>query len=261
MRRYLLLIIPFLLVTFCGLYIYIRPYYTPAKKLSGLSINTHHDDTIRIAYIGDSWAEKHQFFDCIIDSMVSSSIHKPVLVRISGVGGLTSKEIYNGIFRNESMRSVIEWGPDFCFVVAGINDTDRKKGRGYYKESMRLIIESLLDNKIIPIILEIPSYDILSSYKRKKIRHKLRYVVLTILARTKIDCIDEYRSELSDLLKDNHWESKVIVIHSNDWNPDGYRDRRGLYNEDLMHLNERGYMILDSCISRHIINNLDVQSK
>lgn len=236
---------------------YIMPYYTPAVKLQGLIIKKHNDDTIRVAYVGDSWAEGHQSTKCVIDSIIVNAIKKPVIVRTAGMGGLTSKDIYNGLFKDDSMRNVIEWGPDFCFVVAGINDTDRKKGRNYYMENMKLIIETLLENSITPIILEIPSYDIRHSFNKKRIKFKLRYCALMFFTQSKLDCINEYRNAYIDLIKEKHWEKDVITISCEEWNFEGYQDQRGLYNEDHMHLNEKGYLVLDSCISNHIINYLN----
>ena len=75
---------------------------------------------------------------CVIDSVIHAQIGKPVQVRSAGVGGLTSKEIYNGIFTNIELKSTIEWGPDFCFVSAGINDCNKKVGTKNYRENMRL---------------------------------------------------------------------------------------------------------------------------
>ena len=248
----LVMILVFVYVIFC-----VKPFYTPSVKLGGLNVMIHYDDTIRIAYIGDSWAEKHQFHKCIIDSMVCNAVNKPVLVRTAGFGGFTSKDVYNGFFHFDSMRQLIEWGPDYCFVVTGINDTDRKKGRHYYKANMKLIIECLLSYHITPLILEIPYYDIVSSFKRKTMRYKLRYLALILIERSKLDCIDEYQSALVDLIHDNKWENDVVTIHSRDWNPDGYRDIRDIYTDDLMHLNEKGYMILDSCLSNHVINHFN----
>ena len=158
---FILCVIVVILVFFV---IKIKPFYSPAVKQDGLLVTRHYDDTIRIAYIGDSWADNHKAVDCVIDSIVGFVMGKPVLVKTSGVSGLTSKNIYYGIFWNNSFRDIIEWGPDFCFVVAGINDSDRKMGKWYYKENMRLIMELLLENGITPIVLEIPSYDIFFSF-------------------------------------------------------------------------------------------------
>ena len=234
------------------------PYYAPAIQQRGLTILKHYDDTIRIAYIGDSWAEGHKNVTCVIDSIISAVTGKPVVVETAGISGLTSKNVYYGVFRNYSMRSVIEWGPDFCFVVAGINDSDRKMGKKYYKENMKLIIELLLENHVTPIILEIPSYDILFSYQRRSRQIKLQYLVSMLLTWSKMDCIDDYRKEYNELLDEQDWNNKVLTVYSKDWNPDGYKDKRNLYDGGLMHLNAKGYLVLDTCIAYKIIYHLSV---
>lgn len=239
---------------------YIKPYYTPAEKQEGLTIMSNFDDTIRIAYIGDSWAEGHKNVNCIIDSLINNALGRSVVVKTAGVSGLTSKNVYYGIFRNDSMRNIIEWGPDFCFVVAGINDSDRKMGKRYYKENMRLIIELLLENHIKPVVLEIPSYDIRFSYKRRNRKIKLQYLASMLLTWSKMDCIQDYRNAYTDLIKEQEWEHKVITISYKDWNPDGYEDKRGLYDGGLMHLNTKGYNVLDSCISYKIIEYINDSS-
>ena len=256
MKRIVWLILCILGVFSCVLFYKIKPYYTPAKQQEAmLDINTYQDDTIRIAFIGDSWAEMHKSTMCIIGEIISSSINHPVQVRTEGISGLTSKNIYYSIFRNDSVRNVIEWGPDFCFIVAGINDSDRKVGKGYYKENMRLIIQLLLEHHIKPIVLEIPSYDIGFSFKRRNRAVKLLYLISMLATWSKMDCIDDYREAYINLLNEHGWGDKVITIWSKDWNPDGYRDSRALYDEGLMHLNKKGYLVLDSCIAHKVIEN------
>lgn len=239
-----------------GCVLCIITYYSPAEKQEGLSIIKHDDDTIRIAYIGDSWAHFHEDVYCEMDSIISNETTQPVMVRIKGIGGLTSKYIYDSLFKVKAMKSVIEWGPDFCFVVAGINDSDRKMGTGFYKENMRLIIDLLLENQIIPIILEIPSYDIYSAFKRRSFMGKIRYLASMLMTQSKMDCIAEYRKVYHELIDEQGWNEQVITILHQDWNPDGYLDMRGLYNDDLIHLNERGYQVLDSFVAHKIIDYL-----
>lgn len=236
------------------------PYFSPAEKQGGITVMQHDDDTIRVAYIGDSWADGHKKVKCVIDSLVYFAIGRPVVVKTAGISGLTSKNIYYGIFRNDSIRRLIEWGPDFCFVVGGINDTDRKMGKGYYKENMRLIIDFLLENHITPIILEIPSYDILFSYKRRSRQVKLQYLASMVVTWSKMDCIEDYRNAYYDLLNEQGWNDRVITISHKDWNLDGYKDKRGLYDSGLMHLTGKGYLALDTCIAKRIISQISMSS-
>jgi len=261
MKRMVLLLFLFVVVSIVTFILCIMSYYEPAKKMhSGITVFQHDDDTIRIAYIGDSWADGHKKVNCVIDSLVSYVTMRPVLVKTAGISGLTSKEIYYEVFRNDSMRSVIEWGPDFCFVVAGINDSDRKMGKRYYKENMRLIIDLLLENHIKPIILEIPNYDICFSYKRRSRKVKLQYLASMIVTWSKMDCIEDYRKAYYDLLNEQGWNYQVITISHKDWNVDGFKDKRGLYDGGLMHLNAKGYLVLDTCIANKIIEDLHVSS-
>lgn len=254
--KYMALALCFLLILAYIVANYIMPFYTPAVRQDGLDISKCHDDTIRIAYIGDSWAEGHKKTHCMIDSIIMKSAKRAVLVKTAGISGLTSKNVYYSIFRNDSIRSVIEWGPDFCFVSAGINDSDRKMGTYYYKENMRLILELLLDNNIIPVIMEIPTYDINYSFKRRNRQTKLIYLISMLLTWSKMNCIQEYRNIYWNLIQEKNWYDSVITIRYLDWNPDGYKDKRGLYDEGRMHLNDKGYYLLDSCISNKIIRHI-----
>ena len=133
-------------------------------------------------------------------------------------------------------------------------------GVSYYKENMRLIVDLLLENHITPIILEIPSYDILFSYKRRSRQVKLQYLASMFITWSKMDCIEDYRKSYYDLLDEQGWNNQVITISYKDWNLDGYKDKRGLYDGGLMHLNTRGYFVLDTCIAQKIIERLSVSS-
>lgn len=228
--------------------------YLPAEKCDFFSIQKKNDDILRIAFIGDSWAYLHSLHQCNIDSLVNKKIDKQVQVRSAGISGLTSKEIYKSIFNDSLINSLFKWGPDYCIIMAGINDTDLKLGVSYYKKNMQLIIDFLIDNDIIPIVLEIPHYDIEYSFERRYKRQKLQRLLSMILTCSGIDCIDEYRAALLEILNDN--SGKIIYIEEKKWCPGGYLVSSNLYCEDMMHINEKGYQVLDTCIASHII--LDV---
>lgn len=252
MKRFLFFVFSILVILSCGFLCISNPYYTPAIEQKGLIIQKHHDSIIRIAYIGDSWADGHKNKRCVIDTLIQKAIGKDVLLHTAGISGLTSKNIYYSIFKDDSVKSVIEWGPDFCFISVGINDSDRKMGRKYYKENMRLLIDYLLNNQIVPVILEIPTFDIKSSFKRRDRKIKLMYLISMLVTWSKMDCIEDYRKELLELIDEQHWEKQVVIVKHEDWNVDGYKDSRGLYDAGLMHLNQKGYLVLDTCIARKI---------
>ena len=230
--------------------------YKPAEEQTGLSVLHHNDDTIRIAYIGDSWAYFHKNVRCVIDSIIQVETGKPTLIRNAGVGGLTSKEIYNSLFTNRDIRTIIEWGPDFCFVSAGINDSNIKSGRENYKENMRLLISSLLDHHIIPVILEIPYYDIFYTFWRRSPISMFRSIRSMLWTRSAINCIDSYSNAYNNMIIEQQWQDDVITIRRAYWNPNGYDGQNELYTLDRMHLNEDGYFVLDSCIASQIVKFL-----
>ena len=257
MRKYIVIIflLLFSIVAFVCYYTF-NPCYRPADKQTGLSVLHNNDDTIRVAYIGDSWAYFHIDKKCVIDSMIHVRVGKPVLIRYAGVGGLISKEIYNSIFKNKDIRSVIEWGPDFCFVSAGINDSNRKTGSDNYKENMRLLISLLLDNHITPVILEIPYYDIDYIFWKMPLVSMLRSIRSMLWTQSPINCIDSYSIAYNDLVEEQQWQDDVITIRRSYWNPNGYEGQKELYSSDRMHLNQDGYFVLDSCIASQIVEFL-----
>ena len=254
MKKYIIVVfvLLFLVVAFVCYYSY-SPCYRPAVKQTGLNVLHHNDDTIRIAYIGDSWAYNHKKVKCVIDSMIQVQIGKPVQLRNAGVGGLTSKEIYNGIFTNIELKSAIEWGPDFCFLSAGINDCNKKVGTENYRENMRLLISLLLDNHITPVIMEIPYYDIDYTFWGKSLASMFKSILSMVWTQSAINCIDSYSNSYNDLINKQQWQDVVITIKRAYWNPHGYKGQKELYTADRIHLNQDGYLVLDSCIASQIV--------
>lgn len=237
-------------------YYSVNPCYKPANRMYGLTVCHHNDDTLRIAYIGDSWAYHHQEIPTIMDSLITVDTSLPVLIRNAGIGGLVSKEIYYKLFEDKLFRDIIEWGPDFCFVSAGINDTNKKSGCSNYKENMRIIISSLLDMNITPVILEIPYYDIWYTFRQMNIITMLRSVRSMIWTCSAMNCIDDYSNALEDLVEEQQWQNDIIIVRRQYWNPLGYKGQKELYTKDRIHINQAGYYQLDSCIASEIVTFL-----
>lgn len=232
-------------------------YFAPPTEREAYIIPRHRDDTIRIAYIGDSWAAMHKEHECTISKIIEDSIHRPVIVSSFGIHGKTSKEIYNDLFDNKDMHSFMMQGYDFCFISAGINDTYKKMSTSYYRISMDNIIRFMLTNKIHPIILEIPDYDIIKTYDRQQpIRQFLR-IFSTLITRVQMDCKQEFRNKLSELINDNIYKYQISILKYQEWNNKYQDDIKNYYLGDGMHLNQRGYAKLDSCIAKHIFQQMN----
>ena len=143
-------------------------HYTPPRLRSPFPITHTNYDTLRVVYIGDSWAAMHNGYDSQLQQTLEDSLQQPVKVVSAGFPGKTSKQIYECLFDDKMLHSLISQGCHFCFISAGINDTYQKMSTKYYKQSMDGIIQLLLANDIHPIILEIPDYDIIKAYRHQK---------------------------------------------------------------------------------------------
>lgn len=250
------LIIPFILLT-CILTIILfggYHYYAPPQLRESYQLANSDDDTIRIAYIGDSWAFMHKDHECMIPKLLSDTLHRPVRVYSYGICGLTSKEIYDNIFKNSDFKLFLKKRKyHYCFISAGINDTYKKMSTTYYQKSMEGIIAFLLINHIHPIILEIPDYDIQKSYDRQRISRKYLRRISMLMTRSPIDSKQLFRDALDELIREKGYKDIVSVIRYKSWNNDYSNDQNQLYLDDGLHLNKQGYTKLDSVIAKTII--------
>lgn len=261
-NKYRIMIGSLIIITLvCILHLYICPYFEPAVHQNGFHVIHKTDDTIRIAFIGDSWAYLHKRHLCKIPNNIHNKNGKPVSIRSVGISGMTSKEVYYSIFYNDSVRSIIDWGPNFCIISAGINDTDLKMGKTYYKKNMQLILEFMKENNIVPIVLEIPHYDIRLSFNRRYKRQKILRLVSMLITCSEMNCIDSYRDAFEQLIKNNEVDCNLHYLKCNRWNSDGYQDTRCIYTVDNMHINEKGYQLLDSCLTEEILKSLNCRHK
>ena len=105
--------------------------------------------------------------------------------------------------------------------LESINDSNIKSGRENYKENMRLLISSLLDHHIIPVILEIPYYDIFYTFWRRSPISMFRSIRSMLWTQSAINCIDSYSNAYNELITEQHWQDVIITIRRVCWNPKG----------------------------------------
>lgn len=225
-----------------------RDYFAIAKEIVTKSNEITSDDSFYICIVGDSWAYYHKSHDKHLAQMIQVRVEKAVKVESFGICGLTSKGVYKNLFDRASNEYAFTHKPDYCIVFAGINDTDRKIGQSFYKCHMKLIVDYLLRLGVVPIVFEIPDYGIVSSFISKDYRTKFFYLASMFTTISYLDCIKDYRKQFEIMYNEEEWDGRVLYIHSYSWNPDGYKDARNIYTDDLMHLNDYGYNILDSCV-------------
>ena len=245
-KRYKLLLIVVIIIAFLGYGMYY--YYAPPIEHKPYTIAKINDDTIRVAYIGDSWAFFHHPYDQRLTDSLSNKLNHPTKVTSLGFCGRSSKEIYWYLFDNPELVKYISKGYNHCFISVGINDANKKMSSNYYKHSMACIIQFLLANQITPIILEIPDYDIEKMYRWEIPSRKLLRPFSRFITGTPINCKNEFRQAFNDLLAEKKYGEKVQVIRYKSWNNHYAEDIEKIYKGDGIHLNDNGYAKLDSCI-------------
>ncbi len=250
-----LLYILLLLVTciMAGITYAVYLYYAPPCMREPYLMK-HQDDTLRIAYIGDSWAFMHKDHDCEMSILITDTLHRPVSVHSYGICGLTSKEIYENIYENADFKHFLQKRAyEYCFISAGINDTYKKMSTQYYEQSLDGIIQLLLYNNIRPIILEIPDYDIQKAYNWQKSLRKILRDISMYINGTPIDCKQMFRDALDELVIEKEYQNQVSIIRYKTWNNHYNDDLKRLYIHDGMHLNNDGYQVLDNVIAKEIL--------
>lgn len=224
-------------------------------------IFNHEDDTLRIAMIGDSWAGMRSL--CKADSTFLFKLKEltghPVKIISKGKGGEKSKGIYQLLFEENNeygMKEIIASGLDYCIISAGINDAAANLGTYFYCYHMRLIINFLLSRKIRPILIEFPDVNIWNIYGSKPLKDLCSDYMRSIMSRCKMYQIKEYRDSLHSMLISENYMDSVLYIRMSNWNGDGTRINKKIFLSDQIHLNNKGYELLDSCIAIAIAADL-----
>ena len=186
---------------------------------------------------------------------------------ISGVGGAKSKSVYYNLFDNKEnandkqyympVKSIIQENPKYCIVSVGINDVATKIGSAFYVTNTLLIVRHLLHYGIKPVILEIPSFDVKKAYEQSSFKQKILRRISMAVSNSDLDCLQEYRDELNKDLRKTSLMDSIILVKYEEWSKEGFKDERHLFLNDGVHLNDRGYQVLDSVIARKIKNYED----
>ena len=224
-------------------------------------VQSHHDDTLRVVMIGDSWAGMHDEvgMDSFLQRQLNVLMACPVIVKSRGRGGEKSRGIYNLMFEygNYGTRQILSEGPDYCIVMAGINDAAANKGVRQYLYHFNLILDFLLSHNIRPVIVEIPDVNIWALYSQKPIKDLFGDYLKSMMTGCDMYNYHKYREALLSMLVEEDMMKEIVLIPMKEWN--GNRDsiNKSLFLEDQIHLNRRGYELLDSCIAIKIVEDYE----
>lgn len=253
--------ISLLAIIIVSLYYYYRwkPLWAYEEPRTFYSISHHQDDTLRIVMIGDSWVGmRTDTLNIMFQKRLSAISGRPVILKSKGKGGEKSRGIYQLMFEEDGLgtKPLLESGADYCVVIAGINDSAANLGKKQFSHHMKLIIDFLLKNDVRPILIEIPNVNIWNVYGGKPIKDLMVDFIKSLMTRCGMYHFPEYREALRLMLKDSKLFGPVIYVSMSDWNGKDYDLNMQLFLDDQIHLNQQGYLKLDSCIVNVIIQDL-----
>ena len=146
--------------------------------------------------------------------------------------------------------------PKYCVVSAGINDAVAKLGKEYYVHHYMLILQQLLELGIKPVVLEMPEVNYRAVAGRESWTMRIRHILSSLMTGSELYGFDSYKVALVQTIKKVDMRGRIIYISADSWNAAGYQDKRGLYLSDEIHLNAKGYEVLDSCIASEILKDI-----
>ena len=255
-------------------YHFVDTEFMVAKELPSYQVGPHtDDDTIRVAVIGDSWAQFHKSFNCdaLFEQYAGKWTQNKVKCQSCGKGGALSKEVYHLMFRNQTpedswregfcTQPLIEEHPDYCVVMTGINDTWKKRPVSYYAGNCRLIIRLLLANDIRPVVMEIPDFEMGKWLDTNRRPQRFLFRIYSYFTDVVEDDITPFRNGLKNMLDETGLADSVLYIPADNWLPKDHHYSEDIYQIDHVHLNYQGYHLLDSCMASEIIKDYDNRKK
>jgi len=229
------------------------PLNSPPRPVQSYQLPQSADDTLHVAFIGDSWAFEHKPDDRRLALMLEEALQRPVGLYSYGICGHTSKDIYRALFISKPLRQLMTARSyQYCIVSAGINDSYRKMSTGYYRQSMAGIVRFLLHNHVCPVVIEIPNYDVHRAYDIQAPSRKVLRQLSMLVNQTPFDCRQLFRDTFRQLVSERNWTDSLIIVSCQSWNADFADGQERLYRHDGMHLNAAGRARLDSAIVRAV---------
>lgn len=244
-------------------YIYKKKSYAERREYYPVQDNSKKDSILKIGIIGDSWVGRTDL-DKKMQKFFSEKGIEAEFIALSHPGG-TSKEIYEDMFKEKneefSSKFVIESKPDYCIVIAGVNDVTRHIGKKYYADHMILIINTLLHYEIKPIVVEVPNFGVEDVQKYKNVFSRCTNAVSEAIDGGEVNDnnVSAYRETFNEELKKNDLLDKIILFDSDKINKD-YKNNKILFSDPL-HLNERGYEVFIKALSEDIIEEIKSENK
>ena len=249
------LVLSIIIVTALASFIYFWNKYAYAGEENYFSSNTKPENGLQIGIIGDSWVVRQNLDSLLRKKLLDKGLHSEIYS--SGNPGAKTRKIYENLFKdgNEefSSRKVIEKKPDYCIVIAGVNDAATCMGTEFYTHHMVMVIKTLLHYNIQPVVVSLPEFGVEENFKNKNIVSSLsnRSAELILNDGDQFK-IPDYRNALLKELKRDQLDKKVIILNFDEVSSDYDKDRN-LY-ADPLHLNKQGYQKFSEFLAKGIVN-------
>ncbi len=195
---------------------YLIDRFSYANKQTDYQVNEINQDTVlTFGIIGDSWVAGHKLDSLLHQELLENGINNKIIS--SGHPGAKSKLIYQNLFKNKdiehSSKFIIESNPDYCIVIAGVNDEVGQIGKEFYAHHMIMIIETLLHHQIKPIIVELPEVGIEEATNQMGFIKKYRNMTFAYFNNNgEIDNTKTYRENLNVELEKKELDDEIIFI-------------------------------------------------
>ncbi|MDG1728682.1 MAG: SGNH/GDSL hydrolase family protein [Algibacter sp.] len=250
------------LLTIVAVFIFATSYYlidrfSFEKEFPYYEVIVNNKDFFSIGVIGDSWVARKKLDTLLHEGLLEKGINNKIIS--SGQPSARSKLIYQNMFKDStnkySSKFLIKKHPDYCIVIAGVNDAIGQIGANFYSHHMILIIKNLLYYNIKPVIVELPEFGIVEHINNKNTFNRMRYIISSKFNnKGEIDNIKTYRKNLNKLLMEEKLNDKIIFIDFDNI-CSNYEDCKDIFKKDGAHLNEEGNKLL----SENIVNVLTKQ--
>jgi len=233
---------------------YLIDRFSYSKELPYYELNNSNQDKIlTIGIIGDSWVAGNKLDSLLHADLLEHGLNNNIIS--SGHSGAKTKLIYQNLFKSaaeeHSSKFIIEKRPDFCIVIAGVNDAASEIGSHFYSYHMIQIVKTLLHYKIKPVIVSLPEFGIKESIDNMNIVSKNRNVISAYFNNNgEIDNIRTYRNVFVEELKSNKLQDSIILIDFDKICSD-YNKHPELYANSA-HLSIKGYEILGQIITNEL---------
>lgn len=138
-------------------------------------------DGLTIGIIGDSWVSYGKLDSLLATALQSTGIKAKIIS--AGRDGARSKQILEWLMADDgnAFNYLLQQQPQYCIVVAGINDAQSYVGANNYAHHMGLIVELLHRYHIQPVVVALPWFDTEAAQKNigqpRKWRNKLSRVI------------------------------------------------------------------------------------